>query len=208
MTRDGLPRAYLRIDPNLDQTMPDVDAFVRLLCAAARQPERGRFRDRALLDRAIGRAKTRRAIERGDVCVLEDGRLYVVGWDEWQEGDYTVGERMRRMRNRRKKPVSPVTAPTLPDRNDVTTDAGTSTSNGTSLGVGVGVEPPNPPPSGGLRATGRSPRQIAAAQRELERQERDRRKAAVQALNLAYYRGEITEADLAHEMAELGQVPA
>ncbi len=98
---DGLPRAYLRIDPNLDQTHPDPGAFVGLLCAAHRQPERGRFRDRVLLERAIGRAATRRLMERGDVVTLADGRLYVDGWDEWQEGDLTVSERMRRMRARR-----------------------------------------------------------------------------------------------------------
>ena len=209
MNRDGMPRAYLRIDPNLDQTMPDVDAFVRLLCSAARQPERGRFRDRSLLDRAIGRAKTRRAIERGDVVAQEDGRLYVVGWDEWQEGDYTVGERMRRMRNRRKRTtVTPVTEPPSPARNDVTTDAGTTKDTGTSLGVGGGVLPPNPPPSGGLRANGKSPRQLAAHAKDLEKAERDRRRKAVQDLNLRYYRGEMSEADHAHALAELGQVPA
>ena len=34
------------------------------------------------------------------VVALADGSLYVDGWNEWQEGDVTVKERMARLRNR------------------------------------------------------------------------------------------------------------
>lgn len=207
MTRDGMPRAYLRIDPNIDQTVPDLDAFIRLMCAAARQPERGRFRDRALLDRAIGRSKTAKALARGDIVTLSDGRLYVDGWDEWQEGDLTVGDRMRRMRHRRasRDRNSGVTAPSA-EVPVVTTDAGTTSVEGLE-GVGVGLIPPNPPPSGGHgnRANGTSPRQIAARAKAEADAEAKRRKREVQDLQLRYYRGELTEAEYAHQAAELGQ---
>jgi 5-methylcytosine-specific restriction endonuclease McrA len=98
-----MPRAYLRVDPNIDQTHPDPGAMVTLLCAAARQVDRGRFRDRLLIERAIGKARANKAIARGDVVEQEDGRWYVQGWDEWQEGDHDVGTRMRRMRARRRE---------------------------------------------------------------------------------------------------------
>ena len=121
MSRDGMPRAYLRIDPNIDHTHPDLATFVRLLCAAARQPDRGRFRDRAQLTSLMGKARVHAMYARADVVDLEDGRVYVVGWDEWQEGDLTVAERMRRMRARRSG--NDVTPPPSHHRNVVTTDA-------------------------------------------------------------------------------------
>ena len=102
MTRDGLPRAYLRIDPNIDQH-PDIAAMIQLLCAAHRQVDRGRFRDLSIVERSIGKGRVRKAIERGDLVPLDDGRWYLQGWDDWQEGDLTVGDRMRRMRSRRKE---------------------------------------------------------------------------------------------------------
>ena len=122
---DGMPRAYLRIDPNIDQH-PDPLGMLLLLCAAHRQPDRGRFHDQAVLSRAIGRNRVTAMLRRGDVATLPDGRPYVVGWDEWQEGDYTVAERMRRMRERRRRDaldVSLVTDAASQPRNDVTTVA-------------------------------------------------------------------------------------
>lgn len=97
-----LPRAYLRIDPNIYSSHPDPGAFLGLLCAAHMQPWRGRFRDLDLIRRAIGKGATARLLARGDL-ILVDGVYYVDGWDEWQEGDFTVGERMRRMRDKRSK---------------------------------------------------------------------------------------------------------
>jgi hypothetical protein len=102
------------MDPNLDQTHPDPGGFVRLLCAASRQPQRGRFSSRQLLDTILGKGLASRLVQRRDVVPIEGGRWYVVGWDEWQEGDLTVGERQRRIRDRR------VTSP-LPDRDNAVT---------------------------------------------------------------------------------------
>lgn len=101
MTREkgALPKAYLRIDPNVDQTHPSVGEFVKVLCAANRQPTRGRFKNEAVLAAAVGRGIAKRSLERRDVVVEQD-RLVVKGWDEWQEGDHTVAERMSRIRAR------------------------------------------------------------------------------------------------------------
>jgi hypothetical protein len=96
-----LPKAYLRLDPNIDQTHTDPGAMVRLLCAANRQPHRGRFKSRDLMEAILGKAIVRDAITRRDVVEQPDGRYYVPGWDEWQEGDWTVGERQKRIRARR-----------------------------------------------------------------------------------------------------------
>src|SRR5437773_2543798 len=106
MRHDGMPRAYLRVDPNIDQH-PDPLGMLLLLCAAHRQPDRGRFRSRAILDRTLGRSRVTAMLRTGDLCALDDGRLYVPGWDEWQEGDLTVAERMRRMRAARRQSDEP-----------------------------------------------------------------------------------------------------
>ena len=112
MTRGQLPKAYLRVDPNLDQTHPDhLEEFVRLLCVAARQPSRGRFRSRAVLEGLFSRAVVSRFYARGDVADQADGRVYVQGWDPWQEGDLTVAERMRRVRNSRNNDVTESSRP-------------------------------------------------------------------------------------------------
>lgn len=101
MTKGQLPKAYLRVDPNIDQQHPDPAEMVGLLCAANRQPHRGRFKSRALMEGILGKRAVARLIDRGDVLELPDGRWYVPGWDEWQEGDWTVSERQSRIRNRR-----------------------------------------------------------------------------------------------------------
>lgn len=139
-----LPRAYLRVDPNIDQAYPELrNTFVGLLCSAARQTERGRYRSLAIAEQLHSRAFIARSLRRGDLVLLGDGRLYIPGWDEWQEGDLTVAERMRRMRGRRRSGRDTVTPQASHERNDVTNDA---YANGESesrvsrpLGVGVGV---------------------------------------------------------------------
>lgn len=215
-----MPRAYLRIDPNLDLTQADPGAFIRLLCAAARQPDRGRFRDLALLQRAVGRARASVFLSRRDVVRLEDGRYYVEGWDEWQEGDWTVSERMRRMRHRRALRNAGVTPAPSPDRNSdtlaptlsVTTDAvsSTSTVEGTSHGDGDG-EAPIPPPSGGSpRANGTNPRAIAAEITRRAAVAEAERKAKRKARHVAYLDGRITEAqraDMDDRDADLAEIP-
>lgn len=136
------PKAYLRMDPNLDQH-PDFAGMVLLICAANRQPLRGRF-DPSVMKRLLGTKRMQAFLairpgkERPDVVELDDGRLYLDGWDEWQEGDLTVGERVRRLRLRRSGHVS---AP-LPARNPPSE----------ALGVGrltTTETPPNPPANGG-----------------------------------------------------------
>ena len=105
-----MARAYLRLDPafyekKLEQGYPlaAIGALAGVLCLAELQPARGRFRDLAVLKALLGPAAAKQVpllIERGDI-VPESGRLYVAGWDEWQEGDVTVKERMARIRNRK-----------------------------------------------------------------------------------------------------------
>jgi hypothetical protein len=119
--KGALPKAYLRIDPHLASTHESAGEFIRLLEAAFQQPRRGRFKNIAVLRAAVGRGVADRGVARRDVvghgseedCKREDGttrdfcsadlpHLYLNGWDEWQEGDHTVGERMRRVRARKR----------------------------------------------------------------------------------------------------------
>lgn len=99
--RGQLPKAYLRIDPNLDSTHPSPGDMVALMCAANRQPRRGYFKTTALAKRVLGPGLYKRSVDRGDL-VMNGSGMYVDGWAEWQEGDYTVGERMRRLRTKRR----------------------------------------------------------------------------------------------------------
>ena len=112
-------RAYLRLDPNATDRKADYPdgafrAFFEALCHAEQQPQRGRFRNRKLLAVLL----ERRAkwipylIEHGDLVETKSGKLYVDGWDEWQEGDVTVSERMRRLRSRQRG-VTPTDTPTV-----------------------------------------------------------------------------------------------
>lgn len=102
-------KAYLRIDPLTDErkagyTDAQFRAFFRTLCFAARQNPRGRFRGAAQLQGLLGRHARHLAflVSEGDVVVQPDGSIYVDGWDQWQEGDMTVGARMAALRNRRR----------------------------------------------------------------------------------------------------------
>ena len=103
--RGQLPKAYLRIDPNLDATHPQPGDMVALLCAANRQPHRGRFKSAELARIVLGAALFRRCVQRGDLVMEGDG-MYVPGWDEWQEGDHSVGDRMARLRARKRNNVT------------------------------------------------------------------------------------------------------
>lgn len=114
--RGQLPKAYLRIDPNLDSTHPAPGDMVALLCAANRQPHRGYFKSEDVARTALGRALYTRSVARGDL--RKNGRGYQVdGWEEWQEGDLNVGERMRRLRERHRN------SDRNDDRNGGVTDA-------------------------------------------------------------------------------------
>ena len=112
-------RAYLRLDPNLPDRKADYPdgahrAYIDTLCFAEQQPQRGRFRNAKLL--AVLLEKRARwipyLIQHGDLIAYDDGKLYVDGWDEWQEGDVTVSERMKRLRSRQKG-VTPTDTPTV-----------------------------------------------------------------------------------------------
>lgn len=135
-----LPKAYLRTDPNIDQH-PDPEGMLLLMCAANRQPRRGRFDHRETIKKLFGRGrvgeqraakffKPRRPGKTPDVVELPDGTFYLDGWDDWQEGDLTVGERQKRLRDRRRERYPAVTPPLL-DR--------TPTPRRQALASGVGV---------------------------------------------------------------------
>lgn len=103
-----MTRAYVRLDPNLPEhkgSYPDgaLAAFVTVLCLAEEQPKRGRFKSERLL-RVLLEKRGRWVpylIEHEDLILQKDGSLYVDGWDEWQEGDWKVAERLHRVRTRK-----------------------------------------------------------------------------------------------------------
>jgi hypothetical protein len=106
-----MSRAYLRLDPGffdrkaIDQKYPPgaVAALVGALCHAEHQPQRGRFRDERVLRSLLGPLSkwVPFLIAKRDLVKVR-GQLYVDGWDEWQEGDWKVGERVKRIRSRQK----------------------------------------------------------------------------------------------------------
>ena len=103
-------RAYHRIDPLMDErkghyTPAQLATFLKVQLVAGRQTTRGRFRSLAHLKAMLPAAYARHVdflIAEGDLDVMADQSIYVDGWDEWQEGDFTVKDRMARLRNRRR----------------------------------------------------------------------------------------------------------
>jgi len=133
-------RSYIRLDPNLPDTKSEYPdgawrAYVEVLCHSEWQPVRGTFRDERLLRVILGRRARWVAylLDHRDLVRRADGSLYVVGWAEWNEGDYTAAERMRRYRAR-KGVTAGVTAPVTPG----VTEAGSERV--TPPGVEVEVE--------------------------------------------------------------------
>ena len=99
-----LPKAYLRMDPDIDQKHPDnLAEYVRLVCVSARQRPRGRFANRTVMNVLFGRGTVNQFFARGDV-EEQNGEIVTSGWDDWQEGDMTVAERVRRTRNKETPP--------------------------------------------------------------------------------------------------------
>lgn len=139
-------KAYHRTDPLMDErkghyTPAQLGAFVKVQLLAGRQTRRGRFRSAAALKSMLPGTYARHVeflVEQGDVIPATRhaacdqcpegpsprGEVYVDGWDEWQEGDLTVGERMHRLRNKR--------------RNAGVTGTDDEPSP-TAIGVGVGI---------------------------------------------------------------------
>ena len=116
-----MSRAYLRLDPSFDEhkyRYPDgaYRALIATFCLAETQSTRGHFRDLAYLRGLLGRCGrwARYLLDHGDLVLLTDGRVYVDGWAEWQEGDHTVGERVARIRNRLHHVTAAVTADVTP----------------------------------------------------------------------------------------------
>jgi hypothetical protein len=106
-----MSRAYIRLDPGFDEHKHDYPdgayaALVATFCLAESQAQRGRFRDLSYLKALLGKRGRwlKYLVEHQDVVVLPNGRVYVEGWDEWQEGDWKVGERVGRIRRRLKPP--------------------------------------------------------------------------------------------------------
>lgn len=93
-----------------------VVAYLGCLCVAEAQHPRGRFRNRKVLEGELeGNGNGVRyaewvqyLIDNGDLIVNDDGSVYVEGWDELQEGDWKVADRMRRFRDRRNPRPAPV----------------------------------------------------------------------------------------------------
>lgn len=102
-------RAYHRIDPLMDErkshyTPAQFGAYLKVQLTAGRQSHRGRFRSLDALRGALPTAYARHVqflVDEGDIVVSKT-HVYVDGWDEWQEGDVTVKERMARLRNRKR----------------------------------------------------------------------------------------------------------
>jgi hypothetical protein len=157
--RGQLPKAYLRVDPNID-AHPDPGTIVLLMVWANRQSRRGRFKSLTVVEKIIGRKKVAAAIERGDLVQQEDGAFYLEGWDTWQEGDFDVASRMRKLREKRRNDVTnrPVTLPSPPsEASGVRRQA--SDSEQTALPASAGATPAiadGPTREGAIRAMKRA----------------------------------------------------
>lgn len=99
-------------------------AFYGCMELAAEQPERGRFESLDLLRVLLagpdgkGRRYARQVsflVQQADLVRLPDGRWYLDGWDELQEGDLSVADRVSRHRERHRNGAAnaDVTVPTV-----------------------------------------------------------------------------------------------
>ncbi len=128
-----MSRAYIRFEPAFAERKEDYPdgafrALVECFCYAESQPRRGHFRNERIL-RAFLDKRARWVpflIAHGDLATVSDGSLYVEGWEEWQEGDVTVADRMKRIRAKRA-----VTAPRLAQQS---ISAGQSVAPGRNAG--------------------------------------------------------------------------
>lgn len=103
-------RAYHRVDPLMDErkghyTPAQFGAFLKVQLVAGRQTKRGSFRSVAALKAMLPGPYAKHVdhlIAEGDLDLMADGTVYLDGWNEWQEGDLTVRDRMARLRNRQR----------------------------------------------------------------------------------------------------------
>lgn len=114
-------RAYHRVDPLMDErkghyTPAQLGAFMKVQLVAGRQSRRGWFRSADALRAILPTAYVRHVdflVTEGDLVPL-DGGIYIDGWNEWQEGDLTVSDRMTRLRNRKRNgAVTSTVTPTV-----------------------------------------------------------------------------------------------
>lgn len=130
-----------------EYTPAQFGAFLKVQLMAGRQTDRGWFRSAAALRAMLPSAYVRHVdflLSEGDL-VERDGRLYVDGWQEWQEGDLTVGDRMAALRNRRRN--STVT-PTVTSTVTEPSPSAIRSSVGVSVGVSSSAEDARDDPEG------------------------------------------------------------
>lgn len=209
-----------------------VAAFYGILCLADQQPYRGHFQSERLLrvllegGGVIGSTYSRTVpylIEHKDLVREPGGTLYVDGWNELQEGDLTVVDRMNRYRGRKRS----VTPPATPDVTDTVTEPVTdevtpdvteptvyTPSSGSGSVSGSSYLPPSPPlPRGarnGLpRATGENPRAKGTAPRQV--QEREARRAPIRlgelVAGVAAYQAQQAQAEPPADDVDFGTAP-
>lgn len=125
-------RAYHRVDPLMDErkshySPAEFGAFMKVQLVAGRQSTPGQFRSLQALRDALPKAYARHVdflVTERDLLVRKSGVVVVDGWKEWQEGDLTVAERMKRLRERKKADAEDAEASPEPspernaDRND------------------------------------------------------------------------------------------
>lgn len=148
----GAVKAYHRIDPLMDErkghyTPAQLGAFLKVQLLAGRQTRRGRFRSVDAVKNVLPAAYVEFVdflLHEGDLVVQPDGTVYVDGWDEWQEGDLTVRDRMARLRNRgRNATVTDTVTPTVTQPSPTAYAYAIANVSSTEGGPG-GTEDPEP----------------------------------------------------------------
>jgi hypothetical protein len=148
-------RAYHRVDPLMDErkshySPAQLGAFLKVQLVAGRQAQPGQFRSLQALRDALPKPYSRHVdflVAERDLIVQRDGIVVVDGWKEWQEGDLTVAERMKRLRERKKAAAEPDPSPDrntnrIDSRNDIRNEEAQTLRTPASppaIRVGIGV---------------------------------------------------------------------
>ena len=224
-------RAYHRVDPLMDErkshySPAQFGAFLKVQLLAGRQARRGWFRSEAALRGALPGPYVRHLdflIAQGDIKMADAG-IYVDGWDEWQEGDLTVRDRMAALRNRKRNAT--VTGTVTPT---VTPPSPTAIRSSVGISVSSSVSSSSPARGRESRPTGSVDRDPLLAQikaaveakygpegptipeptRPLSAAEREREADRLEALALhqRYLAGEFTAAAYERLRADIGKQP-